>query len=107
GFDANEAAREQFAAAGGEAGSGVEDVAGDADLLITMLPNGAIVRSALLDRPGFATALRPGAVVIDMSSSAPTQTIALAQELQAHDATLRHAPVSGRVAHARGGCPAL
>ena len=107
GFDANEAAREQFAAAGGEAGSGVEDVAGDADLLVTMLPNGAIVRSALLDRPGFATALRPGAVVIDMSSSAPTQTIALAQELQARDVTLIDAPVSGGVAKARDGTLAI
>src|SRR5690606_32947007 len=54
GFDMSEAARAAFLEKGGEVGGTVAEVAGEADLLVTMLPNGAIVRSALLDEPGFA-----------------------------------------------------
>lgn len=107
GFDTSEAARAAFEAAGGIIGAGAEAVAGGADLLITMLPNGAIVRSALLDAPGFAAALRPGAVVADMSSSAPTQTAALAQALLSREVALIDAPVSGGVAKARDGTLAI
>ncbi|KJX95706.1 hypothetical protein TI39_contig1257g00001 [Zymoseptoria brevis] len=54
------------------------------DLLITMLPNGHIVRDVLLgkdDIPGFAAGLRLGTVVIDTSSSSPYHTQALGKDL--------------------------
>ncbi|HEV7417657.1 MAG TPA: NAD(P)-dependent oxidoreductase, partial [Tianweitania sediminis] len=107
GFDMSEAARHSFAQAGGQVGQTVADVAGNADLLITMLPTGKIVRQALLEEPGFAAALRPGALVIDMSSSAPTDTTSLAGTLNRQGVTLLDAPVSGGVAKAVDGTLAI
>ena len=78
-----------------------------ADFLILMLPNGKIVRSALLD-PGTdgraaADVLKQGAVVIDMSSSAPVGTRELGPEISARGAALIDAPVSGGVQRAETG----
>ncbi len=50
------------------------------DLLITMLPNSAIVETVLLDA-GWADALLAGATVIDMSSSEPVRSRALGETL--------------------------
>ncbi|WP_099866411.1 NAD(P)-dependent oxidoreductase [Pararhizobium haloflavum] len=67
-----------------------------ASIVITMLPNGKIVRSAVLDG-GIAEALPDGAVVIDMSSSEPLATRELGEMLAARGVTLVDAPVSGGV----------
>jgi 3-hydroxyisobutyrate dehydrogenase len=80
-----------------EHGQTAASVAGDfadVDVVVTMLPNGAIVRQAILDG-GIADALPDGAVVIDMSSAEPTATLALAPELEARGVALVDAPVSG------------
>src|ERR1700688_1567738 len=44
GFDLSEAARQNFAAAGGRAASDVAAAISSADVVITLLPNGKIVR---------------------------------------------------------------
>lgn len=67
------------------------------DVVITMLPTSAIVRSVLLDRDGVAAGLRPGSLVIDMSSGVPAETAAIAQELAARKVAMIDAPVSGGV----------
>jgi 3-hydroxyisobutyrate dehydrogenase len=79
---------------GGNAGS--PGAFGACDVVVTMLPNDAIVRDALLGW-GLAAALKPSAVVVDMSSSNPTATRALASELPV---ALVDAPVSGGVPRA-------
>jgi 3-hydroxyisobutyrate dehydrogenase len=101
GFDLSPEARAAFEAEGGTCGDSAGAVAGSADLLITMLPNGAIVRAALLDDPGFAGAMRAGSIVMDMSSSSPTDTLALCEALAGKSLTLLDAPVSGGVAKAK------
>jgi 3-hydroxyisobutyrate dehydrogenase len=73
------------------------DVAVGAAVVILMLPSSAEVEDVLIGQ-GLLAALAPGTVVIDMSSSEPARTRALA----AH-APLVDAPVSGGVAGARGG----
>ena len=63
-----------------------------ADVLITMLPDGDAVRDAVLDAlPG----LKPGAVVVDMSSSDPAGTRALGLALSKNQVGMVDAPVSG------------
>jgi 3-hydroxyisobutyrate dehydrogenase len=63
-----------------------------ADALITMLPDGDAVRDAVLDAlPG----LKPGAVVVDMSSSDPAGTRALGSALKAKNIGMVDATVSG------------
>jgi 3-hydroxyisobutyrate dehydrogenase len=68
--------------------------------VVLMLPNGTVVRDALLGSGGLVAALPTGAVVIDMSSSAPADTRALAGELSGHKTPVVDAPVSGGVARA-------
>jgi 3-hydroxyisobutyrate dehydrogenase len=70
-----------------------------ADIVVTMLPNGAIVHHALLDW-GIAAALPEGALVVEMSSSDPADTLKLGTDLAQHDVALLDAPVSGGVARA-------
>jgi 3-hydroxyisobutyrate dehydrogenase len=80
------------------------EAAQSADALITMLPDGDAVREALLEA---LPALAEGTVVIDMSSSDPAATRALAPALQARKIGLLDAPVSGAVAKARDGTLAI
>jgi 3-hydroxyisobutyrate dehydrogenase len=72
------------------------------DFVITMLPTSQHVRDALLsDESGaFAKSLRPGTIVIDMSSSDPVDTRKLGPELARRGAILLDAPVSGAVPRA-------
>jgi len=73
-----------------------QEAADGAHILITMLPDGAAVRKAVLAAlPG----LQAGAVVIDMSSSDPVATRELQKELVRKQVLLLDAPVSG----AKGG----
>lgn len=74
-----------------------------AQVLITMLPDGRAVRSALLGRKGAAASLAPKSIVVDMSSSDPMGTRALGAELAERGIELLDAPVSGRVDGARAG----
>jgi 3-hydroxyisobutyrate dehydrogenase len=81
--------------------------AADLDILITMLPNSNIVEAVLLGEWGWAGQLKPGAVVIDMSSSEPARSRELAQKLQAFDLEYLDAPVSGGVKRAVDGSLAI
>lgn len=83
------------------------EAAGAASILITMLPNGAIVRGALVGSGSAVDALQSGALVIDVSSSAPTETRQLAVDLRARDIFLIDAPVSGGVRRAVDGSLAI
>jgi 3-hydroxyisobutyrate dehydrogenase len=75
-----------------------------ADALITMLPDGKVVRQAVIDGPDAARhGLAAGALVLDMSSSNPVDTQALARELAALGVALLDAPVSGGVRRAVDG----
>lgn len=74
------------------------------DVVITMLPTGAIVRDVLLERDGgLAAHLAPGTRVVDMSSSEPLGTQALGRSLAERGLSLVDAPVSGGVPGAVAG----
>ncbi len=79
------------------------ELAGTADLVITILPNSAAVSDALSGPLGVLAGLRPGAVVIDMTSGVPTETRALAERVAEAGGILIDAPVSGGVSRARTG----
>ena len=75
-----------------------------ASALITMLPDGKIVRQAVLEgRDAAVEGLEPGALVLDMSSSNPVDTQKLARDLAAKGMALLDAPVSGGVKRAVDG----
>ena len=78
----------------------------EVDAVVTMLPTGHIVREVMLEW-GLAGALARGAIVIDMSSSAPTGTRELGRTLAANGVALVDAPVSGGVPKADAGTLAI
>lgn len=100
GFDLSEPAREGLVAAGGRAADTATGAVEGVAHVILMLPDSGVVES-VLDQIG--TALRPGAVVIDMSSSEPLSTQRLAAGLAERGVTLVDAPVSGGVRGATAG----
>jgi 3-hydroxyisobutyrate dehydrogenase len=107
GADSSAQALENFAARGGRAFPTAREAAAGASFIITMLPDGAVVRDVLLGAGGVVEALPQGALVIDMSSSAPMGTRALAAELKARGVALVDAPVSGGVRRAVDGSLAI
>jgi 3-hydroxyisobutyrate dehydrogenase len=80
------------------------DAAAGADVLITMVPDGDAVRDAVLDA---LPALKPGAIVVDMSSSDPAGTLALGLVLASNRILMVDAPVSGARFKAKDGTLAI
>jgi 3-hydroxyisobutyrate dehydrogenase len=68
--------------------------------VITMLPDGKIVREVVFGRDGLISRLAPGALVMDMSSCDPTGTRELGRSLDERGIELIDAPVSGGVKRA-------
>ena len=80
------------------------------DVVITMLPDSEIVENVILgvdNFPGIAPKLKPGSVVIDMSSSEPMRSRALGASLKKMDLIYLDAPVSGGVRRAIDGSLAI
>lgn len=102
GFDLNAEQLQRFCTeTGATPAPGLKALGEMADVVITMLPEGRIVRAALLGDDAVCEGLDSGQVVIDMSSCSPVDTRELAKELAARQVTLVDAPVSGGVAKAR------
>lgn len=101
-FDLDTARAAQFAKeVGGRAAASLAEVA-DNEVVVTMLPTSKIVRQALLEDGGgaFAKAIKPGLIVVDMSSSEPGDTVELGPKLAERGAILIDAPVSGALPRA-------
>jgi 3-hydroxyisobutyrate dehydrogenase len=102
-FDVSDDARR---AVGAQTGAAIADAVGDvapgADGVVLMLPNSKIVRAVLLD-DGLLDALAPGTLLLDMSSSAPTDTRDIAPAVAERGVRFVDAPVSGGVKGAREG----
>lgn len=107
GFDPSPAASEAFATAGGTVAATAREAASGASVVVTMLPDGRAVRAVLTGPDGVAAHLAPGAIAIDMSSSAPVGTRELAQDLAGAGLVLLDAPVSGGVKRAIDGTLAI
>ncbi len=83
------------------------EAASGADLVITMLENGPAVEAVLFEAEGAAAALKPGSLVIDMSSSPPPLARDHAQRFAARGIGYLDAPVSGGVVGAEAGSLAI
>jgi 3-hydroxyisobutyrate dehydrogenase len=105
-FDLSAQAREAFRAAGGTVANSAPEALARATIIITILPNGNIVRNALLEDQAIGSAGR-NALVIEMSSSGPLETRELERELNAFGVRIIDAPVSGGVNRAADGTLAI
>jgi 3-hydroxyisobutyrate dehydrogenase len=85
---------EQF---GAKAAATPGQAAANADVIVTMLLNSAIVESVVLGEGGAAFNAKPGAIFLEMSSGNPKRTAAIAHTLSAAQLDMVDAPVSGGV----------
>ncbi|WP_066705641.1 NAD(P)-dependent oxidoreductase [Curvibacter delicatus] len=78
----------------------------EAEIVITMLENGEVVEQVLFGA-GVANAMKPGTVVVDMSSIKPAEARAHAERLGDYAITHLDAPVSGGTIGAEQGSLAI
>ncbi|MCC7123340.1 MAG: NAD(P)-dependent oxidoreductase [Acidobacteria bacterium] len=82
-------------AAGAVAAESPADVARQARVIITMLPDGPDVASVLEGERGVFSTMQPGTVIVDSSTIAPATARRLAEATAAHGGTFLDGPVSG------------
>ncbi|HEU0256473.1 MAG TPA: NAD(P)-dependent oxidoreductase [Microbacteriaceae bacterium] len=101
-YDVSGKARAHAAELGAVPASSLADAVAGASVVILMLPNSDIVEAVAGDA-GFSAALTTETLVIDMSSSEPMRTRALAERFHAKGIDYIDAPVSGGVSGATKG----
>src|SRR5680860_384687 len=102
-YDVNEVAVQELVTEGAKRVQSPRELAQVVDVVITMLPNGAIVEQVLLGEQGIFAGAKPGFTIIDMSSVAPTFTQKMAKLAFEQKIDYIDAPVSGGVKGATEG----
>jgi 2-hydroxy-3-oxopropionate reductase len=80
---------------GGKACSCCREIAQKSDIIFIMVPDTPDVEAALFGPEGVAEGLKPGSIVVDMSSISPIATKEFAKRLAAMGVKMLDAPVSG------------
>jgi 3-hydroxyisobutyrate dehydrogenase len=112
-FDSDPQAQQTFLEShGGKGASSLGQLASSSDTVITMLPDGHVVRRVTLsDDQGsqdhLLGSMRKGSILIDMSSSSPTGSQDLGRILSQNEIRMLDAPVSGGVPKAVDGTLAI
>jgi 2-hydroxy-3-oxopropionate reductase len=86
---------DELVTAGARAAASPADVACDASVIITMVPDTPDVEEVVAGANGILSTLRSGGVVIDMSSISPVATRRLSAAVAAKGGAMLDAPVSG------------
>jgi 2-hydroxy-3-oxopropionate reductase len=95
GHNRSPARQEALVSAGGRAAASAAEAAGQADAVITMLPDSPDVQAVLLGQHGVFASARPGTLVIDMSTIRPDVARAVAAAGAERGLRVLDAPVSG------------
>ncbi len=102
-FDLSAEAVAEMAALGAVPKDNPSLVAEVSDVVCTSLPNSAILRSVILGEGGVLKSLRPGSLIIDLSSVEPQVSRQLAEAARDKGSAMIDAPVSGGVSGAESG----
>jgi 3-hydroxyisobutyrate dehydrogenase len=94
---------ERLSTLGAKVAESSRQVAVASEIVITMVSDTASVEQVLLGEDGVAGGLKPGAVVIDMSTISPLATIEFGKRLETMGCAMLDAPVSGGPKGAREG----
>ena len=94
-YDINPEAVRDVTVAGATVGTSPQDVAARTEIIITMLPNSPHVREVILGEEGVLQGIKPGSLIIDMSSIAPLASQEIAAKAAECGAAMIDAPVSG------------
>lgn len=98
---------EPLAAHGARVASSAAEAVADAGLVVLLLENGDAVEAVLFGEAAAAAAMRPGTLVVDMSSIKPAEARDHAARLAARDVAHVDAPVSGGTVGAEAGTLAI
>jgi 3-hydroxyisobutyrate dehydrogenase len=102
-YNRTRAKAEPLTANGGTVVDSPREVAERSDVVITIVSDTPDVRQVILGKDGVVEALRPGMIVIDMSTISPSVTRQIAADLAARGVEMLDAPVSGGVKGAAEG----
>ncbi|MBR4842746.1 MAG: 2-hydroxy-3-oxopropionate reductase [Bacteroidaceae bacterium] len=85
----------ELMALGAQKGASPSEVAGKCDIIITMLPNSPHVIQVLTGKDGVLEGIRPGSIIIDMSSISPVVAKKMYAAAAEKGVEMLDAPVSG------------
>jgi len=94
-YDINPEPLQEFREKGAAVGPSIKEVAGRADVLITIVPNSADVEAVIVKEGGAIEGLRSRSIVIDMSTIDPSVSRKIAKALREKEIHMLDAPVSG------------
>jgi len=94
-YDLIEAPVKELAEKGAVACASSSEVASQSDIIIIMAPDTPDVQAVLFGEKGVAEGVKPGAIVVDMSSISPIETKVFAKKLADMGVEMLDAPVSG------------
>jgi 2-hydroxy-3-oxopropionate reductase len=94
-YDLSEESVKHLCALGAKACSCCREIAEKSDIIFIMVPDTPDVAAVLFGTDGLAEGLKPGSIVVDMSSISPIATKEFAKRLTAMGVKMLDAPVSG------------
>lgn len=94
-YDVVPEAVQEMASKGALPCSSGKDLAKKSDIIFIMVPDTPDVEAVLFGKDGVAEGIRPGAIMVDMSSISPIATKEFAKKLEALGIKMLDAPVSG------------
>jgi len=95
GFNRNREAIDQLVKSGGRGADSLADAVGEADVVITMVPDSPDVEDVAFGEDGVYANAKPGSLHIDCSSISPEVAVRLVEQGAEHDIRVVDAPVSG------------
>lgn len=93
--------------AGASPAAGAAAVVAGSDVVLLSLPDSRVIESVVHDDEAFLAAVRPGQVVVDLSTASPESTRRIAADLAERGATYLDAGISGGAAAAEKGALTL
>jgi 3-hydroxyisobutyrate dehydrogenase len=102
-YDLNPKPLEELKAKGAAVGGSIKEVAGQSDILITMLPQSEDVEEVMLGNQGVIGGVKSGSIIIDMSTIDASVSRKIAQVFSAKKIRMLDAPVSGGYLRAEAG----
>ena len=86
---------QRLVALGAAPGASCQDVAARSDVVISMVPDSPDVEQVYLDEAGVLAGVRPGTLLIDMSTISPVTAVKVARAAEQKGCPMLDAPVSG------------
>jgi len=94
-YDLNSAAISQLVELGASAAKSPANLAAECDIVFTCLPSSDDVHSVIFGDDGLTNTMKPGGLIVDMTTGDPVKTRAMATALEEWQIVLIDAPVSG------------